>query len=104
MAQPVEPLDAMSKLNFHAQTFGSPWPLAESAAYAGILQWLGTPKEWGQGAGAYGRRFAPALAGFAIHGVLAFSLNSTPHRDRDIFARSIPVSGLEPPTRSVARN
>ena len=36
LAQPVEPLDVMSKLNFHAQTVGSPLSLAQTAAYAGI--------------------------------------------------------------------
>jgi hypothetical protein len=85
MAQPVDPLDVMSKLNFHAQTVGSPWSLAESAAYAGILQGLGTPEEWGQGAGAYGKRFASALGGSAIHGVLGFGLSSTLHQDPRYF-------------------
>jgi hypothetical protein len=85
LAQPVEPLDAMSKLNFHAQTIGSPWSLAESAAYAGILQGLGTPPEWGQGAGAYGKRFASALGSSGIHGVLAFGLDSTLRQDPRYF-------------------
>jgi hypothetical protein len=30
--------------------------MAGSAAYAGILQEIGAPEEWGQGAGAYGKR------------------------------------------------
>jgi len=81
MAQPVEPLDVLGKLNFHAQSVGSPWSLVESAAYAGILQGLGTPEEWGQGAGAYGKRFASALGGSAIHGALAFGLDSALHQD-----------------------
>ena len=81
MAQAVDPLDAMSKLNFHAQSVFSPLSLAETAAYAGILQGLDTPKEWGQGAGAYGERFASALGGSAIHGALAFGLDSTLHQD-----------------------
>jgi hypothetical protein len=81
MPQAVDPLDAMGKLNFHAQSVFSPWSLAETAAYAGILQGLGTPKEWGQDAGAYGERFASAIGGSAIHGALAFSLDSTLHQD-----------------------
>ena len=85
MAQPVEPLDAMSKLNFHAQSVGSPWSLAESAAYAGILQGLDSPREWGHGAGAYGKRFASALGSSGIHGVLAFGLDSTLHQDPRYF-------------------
>ena len=43
MAQPVEPLDVLSKLNFHAQSIGSPTSLAETAAYAAILHGLDSP-------------------------------------------------------------
>jgi hypothetical protein len=85
MAQPADPLDAMSKLNYHAQTVGSPLSLAETAAYAGILQGLDTPKEWGLGGGAYGKRFASALGGSAIHGVLAFGLDTALHQDPRYF-------------------
>ena len=85
VAQPPDPLDVLSKLNFHAQTVGSPWSLAESAAYAGILQGLGTPEEWGQGAAAYGERFASTLGASSIHAVLAFGLDSTLHQDPRYF-------------------
>ena len=81
MAQPVEPLSVRSKLNFHVQSVGTPMSLAETAAYAGILQGFDTPAEWGQGAGAYGKRFASALGGSAIHGALAFGLDSALHQD-----------------------
>jgi hypothetical protein len=81
MAQPVEPLDVLSKLNFHAQSIGSPTSLAETAAYAAILHGLDSPREWGQGADAYGKRLASALGGSAIHGVLAFGLDSALHQD-----------------------
>ncbi len=85
MAQPVEPLNVRSKLNFHAQSVGSPMSLAETAAYAGILQGLNSPREWGQGGGAYGKRFASALGGSAIHGALAFGLDSALHQDPRYF-------------------
>ena len=88
MAQPAAPLDVLGKLNFHAQSVGSPWSLAESAAYAGILQGLDAPEEWGQGAGAYGKRFASTLGGSAIHGVLAFGLDSALHQDPRYFRSS----------------
>lgn len=85
LAQPVEPLDVMSKLNFHAQTVGSPLSLAQTAAYAGILQGLNSPREWGQGGGAYGKRLASALGGSAIRGALAFGLDSALHQDPRYF-------------------
>jgi hypothetical protein len=84
MAQPVEPLSVRSKLNFHVQSVGTPMSLAETAAYAGILQGLNSPREWGHG-GAYGKRFASALAGSAIHGALAFGLDSALHQDPRYF-------------------
>ena len=78
-------LIVMGKLDFHVQSVGSPWSLAESAAYAGILQGMDSPTEWGQGAGAYGKRFASTLGCSAIHAVLAFGLDSTLHQDPRYF-------------------
>ncbi len=81
MAQPVGPLDLNGKLRFHVETVASPWSMAGSAAYAGLLQEAGAPEEWGQGAGAYGRRFASTVGGVAIYGALGFGLDSTLHED-----------------------
>ena len=85
MAQSVDSFNLKSKLSFHAESFYSPWSMAGSAAYAGILQGIGTPEEWGQGAGAYGKRFASTVGGSAIHAVLAFGLDSTLHQDPRYF-------------------
>lgn len=79
VAQPVDSLDLKGKLRFHGESVYSPWSLAGSAAYAGILAGTGTPDEWGQGA--YGKHFASTVGGSAIHGVLAFGLDSTLHQD-----------------------
>jgi hypothetical protein len=85
IAQPVDSFDLKSKLRFHAESVGSPWSMAGSAAYAGILQGIGTPEEWGQGTDAYGKRFASTVGCSAIHGVLAFGLDSTLHQDPRYF-------------------
>lgn len=100
VAQQATPLDVMDKLSFHAQSVGSPWSLAESAAYAGILQGLDAPEEWGQGAGAYGKRFASTLGGSAIHGALALAWTQRCTRTRGIFDRETRVSGAERLTHS----
>src|ERR1035437_613368 len=81
MAQTVESLDLKAKLSFHADSVFSPWALAGSAAYAGILQAFDTPHVWGQGAGGYGKRFASTVGGSAVHGALAFGLDSALHQD-----------------------
>ena len=85
MAQPVDSMDVPEKLLFHAETVFSPQALAGSALYAGFLQVDNAPREWGQGAGAYGERFASTVATTAIHGALAFGLDSALHQDPRYF-------------------
>jgi hypothetical protein len=81
MAQSVDSMDVHDKLLFHAETVFSPEALAASAAYAAFLQVDNAPREWGQGAGAYGERFASTVATNAIHATLAFGLDSALHQD-----------------------
>jgi hypothetical protein len=85
IAQPVDSLELKSKLRFHGESVYSPWSIAQSAAYAGILQGSGSPDEWGQGSGAYGKRLASTVGRSAIHGVLAVSLDSALHQDPRYF-------------------
>jgi hypothetical protein len=85
IAQSPDAFDRKSKLRLHAESVYSPWYMAGSAAYAGILQEIGTPEEWGQGAGAYGKRFASTVGCSGIHAVLAFGLDSTLHQDPRYF-------------------
>jgi len=81
MAQPAEPLDVGGKLRFHVESVFSPLSMTGSAAYAGLLQAADAPTEWGQGAGAYGKRFVSTVSGVAIYGALGFGLDSTLHED-----------------------
>jgi hypothetical protein len=75
------PLDWQDKLAYHAQGTYGPWTIAGIAAYAGLLQEIDSPREWGQGGGAYGERFASTLAWSGIHSTLAFGLDSALHQD-----------------------
>jgi hypothetical protein len=77
----VIPLDWQGKLLLHAESAYGPLSVAGIAAYAGFLQEINSPAAWGQGGGAYGKRFASTLGWAGIHGVLAFSLDSTLHED-----------------------
>jgi hypothetical protein len=81
VAQQVDSVDLRSKLDFHAASVYSPLSIAGSAAYAGFLQATDTPKEWGQGASAYSKRFASVVTTSAIHATLAFGLDSALHQD-----------------------
>jgi len=85
LGQPLVPLDVVGKLSFHVQNVVSPVSLAESAAYAGILQGFGSPEEWGQGSAAYRKRLVSTLGASSINGVLAFGLDSTLHQDPRYF-------------------
>jgi len=53
---------AKMKLRTYVFDAFGPYPIAGAALIAGVNQYEGTPPEWGQGAGAYGRRFGSNLA------------------------------------------
>ena len=75
------PLSAGAKFRYHAKETASPAFLAETAAYAGVLHWMDTPTEWGQGAATYGKRVASAGGATAIRNLFAFALDSTLRED-----------------------
>lgn len=83
--QNPDSLDVMDKLRLHAESTYSPSAMLGIAAYAGGMQRADVPKEWGQGAGAYGKRFASTLAWSGIHSTLAFGLDSSLHQDPRYF-------------------
>jgi hypothetical protein len=76
------PLD---KLRYHAHAIYGIWSLGGTLAYAGLLQELNAPREWGGGAAAYGRRVASTEAEGVIHSVLAFGLDNIRHEDPRYF-------------------
>ena len=80
--QPADqPLSVKAKLRFHVEETLSPGFVVENAAYAGVLHWMDTPREWGQGGSAYGKRVASAAGATAIRNVFAFALDATLHED-----------------------
>lgn len=56
------PLDAGGKFSIFAKVTASPYTLATSGVAAGWSQWQNYDSEWGQGADAYGQRFAASYA------------------------------------------
>src|SRR4029077_11193833 len=80
-SQVMDPLSWKGKLKYHAESTYSPMAIVGFAAYAGILQTLDTPTEWGQGGAGYARRFASTAAWSGIHSTLAFGLDTTLHQD-----------------------
>ena len=80
-SEAMEPQPWTGKLKYHAESTYSPMALVGLAAYAGVLQTLDTPTEWGQGGAGYGKRFASIVAWSGIHSTLAFGLDSVLHQD-----------------------
>jgi hypothetical protein len=85
LAQPFVALSVSDKLTYQVQQSVGPLAVLEDAAYAGILQGLDTPTEWGQSGSGYGKRFGSTMACSGIHSALVFGLDLTLHEDPRYF-------------------
>src|SRR3954471_22453889 len=88
----------------HRERFGEfvmstvgPDPLLGEAAGAAIEQWMNTPKEWGQGWGAFGKRFGSNLAYNGIRQTITYGGSLVLDEDTRYFASR--QSGVWPRTR-----
>lgn len=82
------------------QQFG--WPSLLGAAIGGaILQGTNTPKEWGQGWGAYGERYASTYGTSLTDAVITYGLEAALHEDPRYFPSS--QKGFGPRFGSVLR-
>jgi hypothetical protein len=88
LAQSFLPLDTIGKLDYHIKQSVGPLAIVGAVAYAGILQEIDTPTEWGQGGSPYARRLASTAACSGIHSALAFGLDSALHEDPRYFRSS----------------
>lgn len=68
-----QPTEKMRLRTYLFDAFG-PYPIVGAAAVAGVNQYEGTPPEWGQGAGAYSRRFGSNLAIAGITTTMRYAL------------------------------
>jgi len=62
-----------------------PVPLLGEAAGAGIGQWMNSPKEWGQGWGAFGKRFGSNMGYNAVRQTITYGLGAALHEDSRYF-------------------
>jgi hypothetical protein len=81
---------------FVMSTLG-PAPLLGEAAGAAIEQWMNTPKEWGQGWGAFGKRYGSNMAYNGIRQSITYGGSLVLNEDTRYFASR--QSGLWPRTR-----
>ena len=85
LAQSFEPMDVHDKLDYHIKQTVGPLAMVGDVAYAGILQEIDTPTEWGQGGSPYARRLLSTVACSGIHSALAFGLDAALHEDPRYF-------------------
>src|SRR5215831_13594152 len=78
-----EPVELTPKQQFqnYLLSIGGPAPLIAEAVGAGLSQWSNSPKEWGQGWGAYGKRFGSDMAYNGIRQSILYGLSIPLHED-----------------------
>ena len=67
--------DAKTRFRRYAKNTVGPLALIKNAVSAGVNQWNDNPKEWGQGAEGYGKRFASGVGGNAIRQTVTYGLS-----------------------------
>jgi hypothetical protein len=85
------------RLNEFVLATVGPVPLIGELAGAGIGQWADAPKEWGQGWGAFGKRYGSNLAYNGIRQTITYGGSLALDEDTRYFAS--PKSGFWPRTR-----
>jgi hypothetical protein len=78
---PAQPLTFGERVKIYELSYTHPENLIGPALGAGIGQWRNTPPEWGQGADAYGIRFASAFGRSVISRTIAFGVAAVDRED-----------------------
>ncbi len=88
MVGPSEPTQLTEKKRFqlYLVSTAGPVPLLAEAAGAGFSQWEDSPKEWGEGWGAYGERFGNNLAYNGVRETITYGTSIVFHEDNRYFA------------------
>lgn len=86
LAEDFVPMSRTERLGYALRTTFGPQPVLFSAISAAETQWKGNPKEWGQGAEGYGRRFGSSYATRIINNTIQHSAALVFHEDNRYFA------------------
>src|SRR5215467_9564780 len=88
MVEPSDssPLTEKKRFHLYVVSAAGPVPILGEAAGAGISHWEDTPPEWGQGWGAYGKRFGSNLAYNGVRGTITYGTSILFHEDDRYFA------------------
>ena len=78
-------LTQRQRTQIYLKTMINPFGYIKAGFSAGIDQWNDKPEEWGQGASAYGKRYANILGQYSIQRTVTFGLSSVLHEDNRYF-------------------
>lgn len=96
-ANEFQPLTQRQRTQIYLHTMINPFGFIKAGFSAGIDQWNDKPEEWGQGASAYGKRYANILGQYSIQRTVTFGLSSVLHEDNRYFNSG--KSGFWPRTK-----
>jgi hypothetical protein len=80
------PLTEKKRFDLYVASTVGPIPLLGEAVGAAVSQWENSPKEWGQGWGAYGERFGSNLAYNGVRQTVTYGTSFLFHEDNRYFA------------------
>ena len=84
-ANEFQPRTQRQRTQIYLKTMINPFGYIKVGFSAGIDQWNDKPEEWGQGASAYGKRYANILGQYSIQRTVTFGLSSLLHEDNRYF-------------------
>jgi hypothetical protein len=84
-ASEFQPLTQSQRTHIYLKTMINPFGYIKAGMSAGIDQWNDNPEEWGQGASAYGKRYANILGQYSIQRTVTFGVSSVLHEDNRYF-------------------
>lgn len=83
--EPWTPITRKQRFDHYASQTFSPFAALGAASGAAISQGLNSPKEWGQGWGAYGIRAASGYGGTLVGNTITFGVSALVHEDNRFF-------------------
>ena len=83
--EPWNPITPKQRFDHYASQTFSPMAALGAASGAAISQGINSPKEWGQGWGAYGIRAASGYGGTLVGNTITFAVSALAHEDNRYF-------------------
>jgi hypothetical protein len=84
-AAQFKPLSQSERNQLYFKSMVNPFTFVKVGFSAGLDQWNDKPREWHQGASAYGQRFANILGQHAVQKTATYGLSSLLHEDNRYF-------------------